>query len=140
MDVADEPARDLAVDLERQDRERARIGHGEEVRLEDAGEALDRRAVEAEALLERFLERVARHDEALELAENVGEPQRHHLHLVTIRAVDHFLPQLLRRLALRGDAMRAALDPTVRGGSPRLHLRCRFRPDFRFRGHGHSSF
>ncbi len=42
---------------------------------EDPGEALDRRAVEADALLEGALEFGGRDRDRLEVAEHVGEPQ-----------------------------------------------------------------
>ena len=48
---------------------------GEHVGLVDAGEALDGRAVKADALLEGVLELGRGHAHALEEAEHVGEPQ-----------------------------------------------------------------
>ena len=76
QDVAEHPGA-LAADpaLEREDLERGRVRHGDHVRLEDPGEALDRRAVEADALLEGRLQLGRRHRDALERAEHVGEPQ-----------------------------------------------------------------
>ena len=59
----------------RQDLERRRVGLGQHVGLVDAGEALDRRAVEADALVEGALELGRRHRDRLQEAQHVGEPQ-----------------------------------------------------------------
>ena len=55
--------------------ERDRVGHGDHVRLLDGVEAGYRRAVEAHASLERVLELLRVDREALQLAEDVREPQ-----------------------------------------------------------------
>ena len=51
------------------------VGHGEHVALLDPGEAVDRRAVEGHALLEGVLQLGRGDGEALQLTEDVGEPQ-----------------------------------------------------------------
>ena len=59
----------------RQDLERRRVGLGQHVGLVDAREALDGRAVEADALGEGALELGRRDGHGLQRAEHVGEPQ-----------------------------------------------------------------
>ena len=53
--------------------ERVEVGHEEHVGLGDAGEALDARAVEPLAVLDRLLQLVHRHLDRLHLADDVGE-------------------------------------------------------------------
>src|SRR5262249_54050340 len=67
-----------------QDRERRGVGQRDHVRLLDRVEAGDRGAVEAHPALERVveLERVDR--EALELAEDVGEPEPDEAHVALL--------------------------------------------------------
>jgi hypothetical protein len=60
--------------LERKDLERGRVRHGDHVGFEDAGETLDRRTVEADALVEGGLKFGGGDADRLERAENVGEP------------------------------------------------------------------
>ena len=76
QDVAEHPGA-LAADpaLEREHLERGRVRHRDHVGLVDPGEALDRRAVEPDALLEGRLQLGRRHRDALERAQHVGEPQ-----------------------------------------------------------------
>ena len=76
-DVAEHPGRGRPLAAPRQDLERRRVGLGQHVGLEDAREALDRRAVEADALGERALELGRGHRDGLQRAEHVGEPQPH---------------------------------------------------------------
>ena len=71
--------------------ERRRIGHGDHVRLLDAGEAVDRRAVEAHALLERALELAVGHGEALQNAEHVGEPEADELDVALLDRLEDVL-------------------------------------------------
>ncbi len=59
----------------RQDLERRRIGPREHVALAGPGEALDRRAVEADALVERAVELGRGDRHRLQRAEDVGEPE-----------------------------------------------------------------
>jgi hypothetical protein len=59
----------------RQHLEGVRIGDGQDVALLDAAEPVDRRAVERHAVLERVLELGRADGEALQVAEDVGEPQ-----------------------------------------------------------------
>ena len=56
-------------------REGGRVGHGDHVRLLDGVEARDRRAVEAHPALEGVLQLLRVHREALELPQDVREPQ-----------------------------------------------------------------
>ena len=56
---------------------RVGVGPGEDVALLHAGEAVDRRTVERHALLEGVLQLDRADGEALELAEDVREPQPH---------------------------------------------------------------
>ena len=65
-DVAEHPRRGRALAPPRQDLERRRVGLGEHVGLVDAGEALDGRAVEADALVEGPLELGRRDGDGLE--------------------------------------------------------------------------
>src|SRR5918992_4253106 len=61
----------------RHDLERACVGTGEHVGFLNAGESLDRGAVEADSLVERLLELLGCDREALEKTEDVGEPEPH---------------------------------------------------------------
>src|SRR5204862_2168467 len=74
-DVAEHPAGRLLDRAPGNDGEGARVGHRDHVRLLDRVEAGDRRAVEPHPALERVLELLGVDREALELAEDVGEPQ-----------------------------------------------------------------
>ena len=75
----------------RQHLERRRVGLGEHVGLVDPGEALDRRAVEADALVERALELGRRDRDRLEEAEHVGEPQPHEADVALLERPEHEL-------------------------------------------------
>ena len=81
----------LTAALEREDLERGRVGHGDHVGLVDPGEALDRRAVEADALLEGGLQLGRRHRDALERAEHVGEPQPDETDVALLERAKHEL-------------------------------------------------
>ena len=81
----------LTPALEREDLERGRVGHGDHVRLVDPGEALDRRAVEADALLEGGLQLGRRHRDALQRAEHVGEPQPDKTDVPLLQRTEHEL-------------------------------------------------
>jgi hypothetical protein len=61
--------------LPRNGGERRQVGHQEHVRLRDAGEALDARAVEPFAVLDRLLQLVHRHLYRFHGADDVGELQ-----------------------------------------------------------------
>jgi hypothetical protein len=74
-DVAEHPRHPLLDRTPRQDRERARVGHGDHVGLLDWVEAGDRGAVEAHPPLERIAQLGGVDRESLQLAEDVGEPQ-----------------------------------------------------------------
>ena len=71
---------------ERQQLERVRIRHGEDVGLLDPGEALDRGAVERHPVGEGVLQLGRGDGEALEVAEDVGEPQAHESHAALLDA------------------------------------------------------
>ena len=75
--VMSQNMRAVRVDLAapRQDLERRGVGVGEHVGLVDAREALDRRAVEAEALGEGALDLGRGDRDRLERADDVGEPE-----------------------------------------------------------------
>ena len=75
LQVAEHPRRAGRVAAPRQDLEGRRVGLGEHVGLVDAGEALDGRTVEADALGEGALELRRRDGHGLERAEHVREPQ-----------------------------------------------------------------
>src|SRR5207245_10447506 len=76
QDVAEHPrALPAAATLEREDLERGGVRHGDHVRLVDPGEALDRRAVEADALLEGRLQFGRRDADRFQGAQDVGEPE-----------------------------------------------------------------
>ena len=75
LDVAEHPGDRGVVAAPRHDVEGVRVGHREHVGLLDPAVALDGRAVEGHALLERALELGGRDGEALERAEDVGEPE-----------------------------------------------------------------
>ena len=81
----------LTAALEREDLERGRVGHGDHVGLVDPGEALDGRAVEADALVERGLQLGRRHRHALERAEHVGEPQPDEPDVALLQRPEHEL-------------------------------------------------
>ena len=74
-EVAEHPGGAGALAAPGQHLERARVGLGEHVGLVDPGEALDDRAVEADALGEGPLELGRRDGHRLQGAEHVGEPE-----------------------------------------------------------------
>ena len=77
-DVAEHPGGVAVLALGRGHHlEGARVGLGEHVGLVDPGEALDRRAVEADALGEGRLDLGRGDGDGLEVARDVGEPQPH---------------------------------------------------------------
>ena len=81
----------LTPALEREDLEGGRVGHGDHVGLVDPGEALDGRAVEADALLEGRLQLGGRHRDALQRAEHVGEPQPDEPDVALLQRAEHEL-------------------------------------------------
>ena len=88
-DVAEHPRGRRALAAPRQDLERRRVGLGEHVGLVDPGEALDRRAVEADALGEGALELGRRDRDRLQEAEHVGEPQPHEPDVALLERAEH---------------------------------------------------
>ena len=90
--VAEHP-RDDRVRPPRQDLERARVGVGDDVVLAQPRGALQRRAVQADALLQRRLELGDGDRDALEQAEHVDEPEADELHAPFLdRAQHEFFP------------------------------------------------
>ena len=75
-DVAEDPRLGRGIGP-REQLEAVGVGPGEHVALLHPGEAVDRRAVERHALLEGVLQLGGADREALQLAEDVGEPQPH---------------------------------------------------------------
>ena len=72
-------------------------GMREHVGLLDPAVALDRRAVEGHALLEGVLELGRGDREALQLAEDVGEPEAHEAHAAFLDGPQHVVELLLHR-------------------------------------------
>jgi hypothetical protein len=64
-------------------------GSGQHVGLVDTGESLDRRAVEADALVEGPLELGRRDGYGLEEPEHVGEPQPHEADVALLQRPEH---------------------------------------------------
>src|SRR5690606_2357598 len=81
----------LAVAAPRKDLEGRRVGLGDHVRLVYAGEALDRRAVEADALRKRILKLGGRDGDRLEDAQHVREPQTDEADVALLDAAKHIL-------------------------------------------------
>ena len=65
------------------------IGPGDHVGFRDAGEPLDRGAVEADALLESALELGGRDGDGLEVSEHVGEPQPDEADVAFLQRAQH---------------------------------------------------
>ena len=84
----------------RQDLERGRIRAREHVSFVDAGEALDRRSVEADALGERALELGRRDGDRLQHAEDVGEPQPNESDVALLDGAEHELDLLVHSSSL----------------------------------------
>ena len=94
-----EQARDVAlviVGAPRKQRIGVGVGHRDHVGLLDRVEPCDRRAVEAHALLERSLHLLASDREALELAQDVREPESDELDAVLLDPRQHVAGAALR--------------------------------------------
>ena len=76
-DVAEHARHAALGGAPRQKLERLGIGEGEHVRFLEASKAVNRRAVEANALLKRLLKLLRRDRERLQRAQHVCEPQAH---------------------------------------------------------------
>ena len=113
VDVAEDPRLGRLGVAPRQDLERVRVRDGQHVGLLDAGEAVDRGAIERHPVLERVLQLGRADGEALEVAEDVGEPQPHEAHAALLDA-----PQHIRPLLLQHGHRSSLLD---RGGRQRSH-------------------
>ena len=86
VDVADHPRHLLAARVApREDREGVEVGPQVHVRLLDADEALDRRAVEHDLAVQRVLELAVGDLDVLDRPEDVGELQAEELHLLALR-------------------------------------------------------
>ncbi len=83
----------------RQDLERVRIGDRQHVGFLDAGEPVDRRPVEGHPVTEGVLQLGGADGEALEVAEDVGEPQPDQAHAALLDAAQHVVALLLQHLA-----------------------------------------
>ena len=84
LDVAEHAGGAAGAGAPGQQREGAGIGLGHHVGFLDAGEAVDRGAVKAHALVERAFELGRGHREALEGAKHVGEPEPDELDLLVL--------------------------------------------------------
>ena len=82
MDVAEHSGDPAFSRAPGQDLQCRRVGEGGHVALAGAGEAFNRTAIEADALLERFFQLLEGDREALERAENVGEPEANELDIL----------------------------------------------------------
>src|SRR5205814_2778847 len=89
VDVADHP-RDLFAGGSgpREDAEGREVGPQVHVRLLDADESLDRRAVEHDLAVERVLELAVGNLDVLDRAEDVGELETEELHLLALGALE----------------------------------------------------
>ena len=87
----------------RQHLERRRIGARDGVGFRDPGKALDRGAVEADALFEGALEFGGRDGYGLEVSEHVGEPQPHEPDVAFLQRAQHefLLPIHVRSVGTR---------------------------------------
>ena len=99
----------------RQDLERGRVGLGEHVGLVDPGEALDRGAVEADALGEGALELGRRDRDRLQVAEHVGEPQPHEPDVALLERAEHELLLPVHRPSLPGPRFGACTAAPIAG-------------------------
>ena len=110
QDVAEHPGHARRLRAPRQHLEGGRVGLGQHVRLVDAGEALDRRAVEADALGEGALELGGRDRHRLQEPEDVGEPQSDEADVTFLERAEH---ELLLLVHAR-HPVRAVLPPCYR--------------------------
>ena len=101
-----------------EDRERLRVGHGDHVRLLDGVEAGDRGAVEAHAPVERVVDLLLGDGEALQLPEDVREPQSDELDVALLHR-RHDLVSRHHRLPPRGQACGAASQSAAGPATPR---------------------
>ena len=90
-DVAEHARDALVLWAPRQDREGRRVGHGDHVGLFDRVETGDRGAVEAGAAVEGVAQLGAVDREALELTEDVGEPEAHEANVVLLDLRHHVI-------------------------------------------------
>jgi hypothetical protein len=90
-EIAEHPGRHLVLATPGQQLEGAGVGAGEHVALLDAAEAVDGRAVELHALVERVLELRGGDGERLQLPEHVGEPEAYEAHPALLDGAQHVL-------------------------------------------------
>jgi hypothetical protein len=100
QDVAEQPGDSRPLTAPRQQREGRRVGLGQHVGLVDAGETLDRGAVEADPLGERTLELRRRDRHGLEHAQDVGEPQSDEPDVALLDRAQHELRLLVHGVIL----------------------------------------
>ena len=121
VDVAEHPGLGRLRVAPRQHLERVRVGDREDVALLDAAEAVDRRAVEGHAVLERVLQLGGADRKALQVAEHVGEPQADEAHAALLHRVQHVVALLFvhghRHQVYSAD--REPSSKTDRGRAPR---------------------
>ena len=98
-----------------EDRERVRVGHGDHVRLLDRVEAGDRGAVEAHPPVERVVQLLLGDGEALELTEDVREPQPDELDVALLDRRHHIVFRHHPSLRV---GKPAAQPPRARTGPP----------------------
>ena len=91
-DVAEHPGHGVLARTPGQQREGGRIGIGPHVALVVPGKSVNGRAVEPHAPVQRVLQVVGGDREALELAQDVGEPQANELHVVFPRGPQYKVP------------------------------------------------
>ena len=112
-DVAEHPRRARRLGPPGQDLEGPRVRPGQHVRLGDPGEALDRGAVEADALVEGAFELGRRHRHRLEEAEHVGEPEPDEADVALLEGAEHELLLLVHD----GDRAAPVFPPVLQGRS-----------------------
>jgi hypothetical protein len=117
QDVAEHPGAAGLLRAPGQHLEGRRVGAGQHVGLVDASEALDRRAVEADALGKRPLELGRRDRDRLEEAEDVGEPQPYEADVAFLEGAEHELLLLVHAWILPLGCF-ADVTWAVRGAPP----------------------
>ncbi len=100
-DVAEHPRRGVDLAAPRQDLERGGVGVGEQVGFVRPRQALDRRAVESEALGERALDLGRRDRHRLQGADDVGEPEPDELDAALLDRAQNEVTLLVHRIPLR---------------------------------------
>ncbi|MPM45438.1 hypothetical protein SDC9_92125 [bioreactor metagenome] len=94
-DVTEHPGRPAGLLAPRQQLEGGRVGVGDHVGFIHAGEALDRRPVEADALVERALELGGSDRDGLQEPQHVGEPETYESDIALLERSEHVLGLLV---------------------------------------------